>query len=132
MQLVFQLTQFYNVSSDVLQTSINLLLHKFRRDDENVLYAQRVLRREACRCCKCITAMCSENPLVSFKTSNLAFLISSMYYNNMFPQVLRTYAPPELSDPAMTRTRFTIVAERRVAVSVQSSSKYQNVNAAII
>lgn len=63
------LTQFHHISPNIFQTSIDLLLHKFRRDDENVLHAKRVLCREArCRR-KRITTMRSQNPLIGFKAS---------------------------------------------------------------
>lgn len=56
--------------------------------------------------------MGSQNPLVSLKASDLCFQSVS---KTVFLQVFSTYAPPELSDPAMTRTRFTMLVDTKAA-----------------
>jgi hypothetical protein len=73
----------------------------------NVLYAQRVLGRQpGCRGER-VDAMRSQNSLIGLKP---AVLISAMFFLSHEKRggegwyVYDTHAPPELSDPAITRT----------------------------
>lgn len=45
------LTQLHDISADIFQAGIDLLLHKLRRDDENILHAERVLGSQSGSSC---------------------------------------------------------------------------------
>lgn len=62
------LTNLHHVRTDILQTSVDLLAHKFGGHHMDVLDTQRILGRQGCRSSQCIALMCGEHPLISLKS----------------------------------------------------------------
>ena len=76
----------------------------------NVLHAQSVLSREGCGGGHGIAAMGGEDFLIGFKAADYAEVRSSQSGDSWrYCWEVRTYAPPELSEPAMTRTRGVVM-----------------------
>lgn len=63
------LTQFHSIRSDILQSGVDLFLDELRRDDEDVLHAQRILSRQArCRREGIATVSCKDS-LIGFQAA---------------------------------------------------------------
>lgn len=96
-----KLTRLDDVGADILNTRLDLLGHKVSRHDVDALNAEGVLRRESRGGRHSVAAMRGDDLLVGFKSPKWCLLddvVSEMGVGCV------TYAPPELSEPAMTST----------------------------
>jgi len=94
------------IYTNVIHTSIDLFLHEVGWCFVNAVHALGILRGQG-RCgSHSIAAMSGDHLLIGFKASGDA------YISSWTPQLQaqgETYAPPELSEPAMARIRFIVV-----------------------
>jgi len=97
-----RVTSLDNINADITRTSIDLLLDKRRGYLVDVIYTQCILSRKSRRCCHGIAAMSRNDLLVRFQ----ATFSQNQLYELSNGHSRSTYAPPELSDPAITNIRL--------------------------
>ena len=99
-----------HINTNIITNGVKLLLQEGRWCMVNILYALCVLRCKSGGSSHGITPMRSNNFLVSFKaTAN----IMSATIGGAGGRWEKAYAPPELSEPAITRIRLTAAIENQ-------------------
>jgi hypothetical protein len=116
-------TSFDNIDTNIFHNSLDLLLYECRRGFVNPIDALSVLSSQSSRRGHGIATMCRDDFLVGFEAP-ARFAVSAMCLpshlskRKSFPPQRSTHAPPELSDPAITRMRFMIDEERTLWIDV--------------
>lgn len=105
----FPRTSLDNVDSNIIHTSLDLLLDEFARNLMNRSHAQCVLCRQCSLRGHSIAAMSGDDFLIGFEATEaymarISFYIGEERQSSALGEF--TYAPPELSVPAITRIRF--------------------------
>ena len=99
-------TRLDDVNTNILNTGIDLFLHEGRGSDVYVNDPLSILRGESSRSGHGIATMSSKNLLISFKSAKACRTSAFAAATKHTPSKSNcAYAPPELSEPAMRRTR---------------------------
>jgi hypothetical protein len=107
-------TSLDHINPNILNTSLDLLPHERCRRFMNPIDPLSILSSESRRGGHSVAAMCRYNFLVSLKApaclSLAPIYVCGMASRSFSPRVF-THAPPELSEPAITRMRFISVVD---------------------
>jgi hypothetical protein len=104
-------TSFDNINTNIFHNSLDLLLYKRRGSFVNPIHALSVLSSQSGRRSHGIAAMCRNDFLIGFEAPARFASARCVFKISKRKSVSRrrsTHAPPELSDPAITRIRFMI------------------------
>lgn len=105
-----------DINADVLNAGINLLADKSGRRVVDVIDALRVLRRQCSRCRHSIAAVSRNHFLIGLEATRMQRVRVAVaprrqsHLGRGFSRAFGTYAPPELSEPAITRIRLLFMA----------------------
>lgn len=95
-------TCFDNIDANVVGASIDLLLYEVGRCLMNAKHPLGILCSESSRRRHGVAAMSSDHLLISLEASDRNTLAAS----RLRIEAVTAYAPPELSEPAITSMRF--------------------------
>jgi len=105
-------TSFDHINPNVLNTSLDLLSHERRWSFMDPINTLGILSSESRRGGHGVAAVCRYDFLIGLESPaclSLALLcVCGMASGSLSPGVF-THAPPELSEPAITRMRFILV-----------------------
>ena len=102
----YRITGLHNIDTNVFANSINLLLHKIWWYMVDALHPESVLCCQCSRSRHCIVSMRCNDFLVCFQSAIVAVLA---HWFCGWGGRKHAYAPPELSEPAITRIRFEVM-----------------------
>jgi hypothetical protein len=103
------LTRLDNIHPNILHHSINLLPQERCRDMVYIVHTPGVLRRERRRGRHGVAPVGGNDFLVCLEAASSGGTYKSVGELNEKLKEDQTYAPPELSEPAMTSTRLGII-----------------------
>lgn len=110
LHICIKITCLDYIHPDIVADCVKLLLQERRQGVVNVLHALCVLSSKGGSSSHRIAPMCSDDLLVRFKTTAN---ILSVAIGSVEGRGQDAYAPPELSDPAITKILFTVAMEKQ-------------------